>query len=174
MAAWSRSMKPSGSSSPSYGWEPLACLLDDGLAECVERHWREVGVHMDDVPLACDWDKYEDLERKGILRVIAARRGSELVGYASFMVMPHLHYSTTLHAMNDAIWVQPERRGIGIGLIKAAERALREVAKERGYDRVRVLYRAKLHVEAERGTLGPVFERLGYRAFETEYDKIVR
>jgi GNAT superfamily N-acetyltransferase len=100
-----------------------------------------------------------------------ARRGEKMVGYSSYMVLPHLHYSKTLHAMNDAIFVMPKERGAGIGLIRAAERALAEIARP-GY--VRIIYHAKLHVESERGTLARVFERLGYSAFETSHDKVVR
>lgn len=151
-------------------WEPLDALLDDGLAEIVAKHWNEVGVHMADVPLAVDWDRYYRLEADGILKLMAARRGEELVGYASYLVMPHLHYSTTLHAMNDAIFVDPSVRGLGIKLIRAAEKGLAELARPRP---IRILYHAKLHVEKERGTLARVFEALGYKAFETSHDKVV-
>lgn len=155
-----------------YAWEPLAALLDDGLeAMIVQNHWPEVGVHKDIVSVAIDWPKYRRLEADNILYVMGVRRGGELVGYASYTVMPHLHYSTTLHAMNDAIFVQPEVRGAGIGLIRAAERALARVASPNW---IRIIYHAKLEVAAERGTFARVFERLGYKAFETSHDKLVR
>jgi GNAT superfamily N-acetyltransferase len=155
----------------TFRWESLAALRDEGLAEIIAKHWDEVGVHKDDVPLAIDWERYHKLEKDGILRLMAARRAEKLVGYASFLVLPHLHYSTTLHAMNDAIYVDPSVRGIGIKLIRAAEKLLAELARPRP---VRILYHAKLHVEEERGTLARVFEALGYKAFETSHDKVVR
>lgn len=155
----------------AFGWEPLAVLLEDGLAAIVAKHWREVAVHPDTMPLAVDWDKYQDLEDKGILRVMSARRGDKLIGYSSFMVMPHLHYATTLHAANDAIYVDPSERGAGIRLIRESEKALAELAKP-GW--VRIVYHTKYHVELERGTLARVFDRLGYPAFEACHDKMVR
>lgn len=155
----------------TFGWEPLAVLLEDGLAAIVCAHWDEVAVHPDKMPLAVDWDKYQDLEDKGILKVMGARRGDKLIGYSSFMVMPHLHYSTTLHAANDAIYVDPAERGVGIKLIRESERALAELAKP-GW--CRILYHAKFHVEAGRGTLAKVFDKLGYNGFETVHDKMVK
>jgi len=152
-------------------WEPLAALLDDGLHAIVEKHWHEVGVHKEDVPLSVDYEKYRTLEAQGILKLISARQGDRLVGYASFLVLPHLHYSRTLHALNDAIFVDPAVRGAGIKLIREAERGLADMARPGS---VRIVYHVKHAVEAERGTLGPVFERLGYRAFETCFDRVVR
>lgn len=146
-------------------------LLDDGLAAVVEKHWQEVRMHADRMPLAVNWAKYRDLERLGILKVMAARQDDRLVGYASFMVMPHLHYAETIHAMNDAIYVDTEVRGVGIGLIRACEKALAELGEGQW---VRILYHAKIHVEQERGGFGRVFNALGYQAFETTHDKLVR
>lgn len=156
----------------TFEWEPLAGLLDEGLAAMItEQHWPEVGVHKDQVPVAIDWDKYQKMEDDGLLYLMSARRGADLIGYASYFVMPHMHYCTTLHALNDAIFVLPGHRGAGVRLIMAAERALAQVAAPNW---IRIIYHAKLHVEVERGTLARVFDRLGYKAFETNHDKVVR
>lgn len=153
----------------AIAWEPLASLLDDGMADLVREHWEEVGVHKDEMPLAVDWDKYQRLEDEGMLRVLGARRGKRLVGYNSFMVMPHIHYSGTMHALGDAIFVTtPARRsGVGVRLIQVAERLLAEIARP-GY--VRIVYHDKAHLEL----LGPTLRKLGYGAIETVYDKVVR
>lgn len=155
----------------TFEWSPLAEALDGGLEAIVKAHWDEVGVHKDTVPLACDWDKYQELEDKDVLKLMLARRGDRTVGYASYLVFPHLHYCTTLHAMNDAIYVDPEERGLGIRLIRAAERALVELATP---NYIRILYHAKKHIEADRGTLSKMFEKLGYAAFETSHDKVLK
>lgn len=164
-------LAPSGARAITFEWSPLAEALDEGLEAIVRAHWDEVGVHKDTVPLACDWDKYQELEDKDILKLMLARRGEKLVGYASYLVLPHLHYCTTLHASNDAIYVDPEERGLGIRLIRAAEKALVKFAAPHY---IRILYHAKKHVEAERGTLSRVFEKLGYVAFETSHDKVLK
>jgi hypothetical protein len=154
-----------------FSWTPLAEALDAGGAELVERHWAEVAIHKDEVPLSCDWDRYFTLEEQGIFKVMTAMRGARLVGYSSYIIMPHLHYSTTIHAHNDAIFIDPAARGVGIRLIQAAEKALALLASPAC---IRILYHAKLHVAAERGSFAKVFEHLGYPAFETGHDKVVR
>lgn len=155
----------------TFAWESLSGMLDEGLADIIAKHWDEVGVHKDAVPLAIDWERYHKLEAEGILRLMAARRDGNLVGYASYFVLPHIHYSTTQHAMNDGIYIDPAVRGVGIRLIRAAEKALAQIARPKP---IRIMYHAKFHVEKERGTLSRVFEALGYKAFETSHDKIVR
>lgn len=167
-----RLQEPQILGSLTFAWEPLAGLLDEGLAAMITgQHWSEVGVHKDQVPVAIDWTKYQKMEDDGLLYLMSARRGETLIGYASYFVMPHLHYCTTLHALNDAIFVVPGQRGAGVRLIQAAERALALVAAPNW---IRILYHAKLEVAAERGTFARVFEHLGYKAFETCHDKLVR
>jgi GNAT superfamily N-acetyltransferase len=153
-------------------WDTVQGLLDEGLAALVAEHWKEVGVHKDAVPLDVDWEGYQLDEENGLLKIIAARRGDRLIGYASYYVLPHRHYRSTLHALNDAIFVLPGERGAGIALIRAAERLL--AAAARPYcSRIRIIYHAKRHVEADRGGFARVFERLGYDCFETSHDKVV-
>ena len=157
----------------SFDWEPVSVLLDEGLAAIVEAHWREVGVHKDEVPLDVDWAGYQLDEDLGLLKLLAARRSDKLIGYASYYVRPHRHYKSTLHAGNDAIFVLPEERGAGIALIRAAETMLAQLAWPT-YPYIRILYHAKMALEADRGTYAKVFERLGYSAFETTHDKVVK
>lgn len=156
----------------TFEWEPLQTLLDEGLARIVFTHWKEVGVHKREVPLDVDWEGYQLDEDCGILKLLAARRGDKLVGYASYYVRPHRHYKSTLHAANDAIYVAKGERGAGIALIRAAETMLAQIARPE-YRYIRILYHAKVAVEAERGTFARVFEHLGYPCFETTHDKVV-
>lgn len=150
-------------------WELLNSLRDDGLDDLVREHWREVGVHKREVPLVCDWDRYQALEDSGVLKILAARKGDALIGYNSFLVMPGLHYATTIHAHGDAIFVTKRYRktGAGVFLIDRAETALADMARP-GY--VRIIYHDKAHLEY----LGPVLRKRGYGAIETIYDKIVK
>lgn len=157
--------------STEFRWASLAEAVDAGLPAMVKRHWDEVGVHKEDVPVDVDWAGYADLEDRGILRLMTAWRGDVLVGYASFLVMPHLHYKSTLHALNDAVFVEPGHRGVGVQMIAKAEEALALVAAP---GCVRITYHVKHHVEADRGTFATVFARRGYQPFETVYDKVVR
>ena len=151
-------------------WEPLSTLRDDGLDALITGHHAEVGLHKERMPLAVDWEKYHDLERLGILKLAAARAGEELIGYASWLCMPHLHYMTTPHALNDAIYVQRAYRGIGVRLMRDSEQRL---AADAAPAPVRIVYHIKSAIEAERGTIGRLLERRGFHAFEMCYDRLL-
>lgn len=153
----------------TLAWEPLAGLLDDGLADLVFAHHAEVGVHQREMPLECDWDKYQTLEDQSILRTLAARLAGKLIGYNSFMVLPHLHYRSTPHAMGDAIYVTKRYRhtGAGIALIERAERDLADLVKPQ---LCRIIYHDKAFLEF----LGPVLKKRGYVHQENIWDKMAR
>lgn len=153
----------------TYAWEPLSGLLDDGLATLVRQHWEEVGVHKDKMPLDCDWERYQALEDGKILKILAARRDDVLVGYNSFMVLPHLHYATTVHALGDAIFVPRALRHTGIG-VELIDRAERDLTAQHAPGWVRIVYHDKAHLEY----LGPVLRKRGYGHIEAIYDKMVR
>lgn len=130
----------------ALAWEPLAELLEDGLAARVEAHWQEVGRNKDLIPWSVDWAKYQALEDQSVLRILAARSpAGKLLGYNAFFVQPHLHYSTTRFAINDAIYLTPGERGstgIGVRLILEAERGL----KPQDGSVVKIVYHAKTYV----------------------------
>ena len=153
----------------TYEWEPLSILLDDGLAELVRQHWEEVGVHKDEMPLACNWDRYQNLEDQDILKILAVRADGDFIGYNSFLYLPNLHYDTTDFANGDAIYVLRARRssGAGLALIDRAERHIAELANGRW---CRIIYHDRHGVEL----LGPVLRRRGYVATDTVYSKMVR
>lgn len=94
----------------------------------LEAHWEEIASHRDEIQLDPDYAIYEKLDAAGILVIVAARRDEKLVGYSIFSVMPHLHYKSTVFAMNDIIYLTPAERasGIGIRLIKESEHFMRE------------------------------------------------
>lgn len=153
----------------TLAWEPLSVLLDDGLQALVREHHAEVGVHKDTMPLDCDWEKYHDIESKGILRVLAARLRDRLIGYSSFMVLPHLHYRTTLHGVNDGIFVQRQHRRTRAGL-KLIDRAELDLAAEAKPGYCRIVY----HDKAFLNYLGPTLRRRGYEHQENIWDRMVR
>jgi len=183
---------------PTFAWEPLGRLLDDGIEALVRREWEEVAIDRDRMPLDLDWDEYQRMEDNGLFRCMGARLGGKLIGFSSFMTFRgHPHYRTTPHAMNDAIYVVPEHRGLtGLRLILSADRELQEWSAPKP---VRVVYQAKdlkmgpqdsleavealMVLEHEFGlkltdgpqgdTLGAVLTWLGYKAFETSYGRFV-
>ena len=104
-----------------------------------------------------------------MLRCLTVRDGSTLVGYVFVLVYPHLHYASTLWAATDIFWLDPAyRQGLtGFRMFRLMEKSL----KETGVKAIAV--NVKLHFEASRGTIGKLFERLGYKPIETIYSKYI-
>lgn len=147
--------------------EPLTdALLDEALPLLVD-HWREI-VPFKDIPLAPDLAAYRSAFAHGNLICITGRipcdsfdLADELVGYAFFFVREHLHFKTSLQAVQDALYLSPACRGLdGVRLLRYCERALRE----RG---VQVLHQ---HVTPQRD-FGPILTRMGYVMGDVTYSR---
>lgn len=149
-------------------WEPLAVLLDDGLEGLVRAHHAEVGVYKDEMPLDCNWEAYQGSENSGMLRILAARLGGKLIGYNSFMVLRHMHYWSTWHALGDAIFVDRDHRKTGAG-IQLIDRAERDLAKEVAPNKIRFIYHDKAFLDY----LRPILTKRGYTHQENILDKMV-
>lgn len=91
-------------------------------------HYDEIATNKESKPLDPDLDRYHMLEDNGMLRIYTARDDGKLVGYFVSMVMPHLHYSSTIYAMNDILYVDPAYRGTTLAyrMFKGAIKDLKE------------------------------------------------
>jgi GNAT superfamily N-acetyltransferase len=140
--------------------------VQDVMAEIeplLRAHYLEIA-HFQDIPLNPDFDRYVRAERAGALRIYTARRNTDLVGYAIYFVQPHLHYSGSLQAQQDVLYLTPETRkgGAGLWLIRYADQ---ELASEG----VQVVIQ---HVKARPDlNFGPLLERLGYELMDHLYVK---
>lgn len=148
---------------------PFTSLRAEGEASGLFlAHWCEATADPT-IPMNIDWEAYRRLEMAGLEICIAVRRDDRLIGYGVYLIYPHLHYRGWIMGDSDVFFVHPsERRGrVGLDLFRAVEEQLRL----KGVDEM--VQRVKLHVRPGRGrsTLGPLFERLGYRAVETVYRK---
>lgn len=130
----------------------------------LKRHWREVALNHEAVPLDIDHEQYDALDESGALHILTVRRSGLLIGYHVAIVTPHLHYKSTLHGITDVYWIAPEcRHGV------TAMRMFQAVERELGKLGVRKLFTAtKLHMDQ-----GPLFERLGYKPVERLYAKLI-
>ena len=136
------------------------------LPPLFDRHWREIAIDQDRVPLEPDWDRYLAYTAQGVLHVTTARAPSgALAGYIFNLVGPHLHYASTKHAEIEMFWLAPEHRGGWFALrwFKKNERYLQSL----GVKRINVA--VKNHFKDAR--VGKIFERLGYAPVETVYGK---
>jgi hypothetical protein len=131
-------------------------------------HWLEASADRS-IPLCVDWDRFEAIEDNNQELCIAVRWGECLVGYAVYLIHPHLHYAGLIVAEADAFFLREEDRSgfVGIKLFQLAERLLRDRGVQEVHQRV------KLHVRPGRGRsdVGPVFAFLGYRPVETVWRK---
>lgn len=142
------------------------------------RHWDEIALNKAAVPLNPDWETYEKLEAMGMLHVTTARFEGEIVGYASYLISPNLHYRTMLVADGDIFYLAKEhRRGsAGIRLLRQAEAHIMAFceASGRGYDCVYIINKEKAHFMKDgRSIVGPVLNRLGFNLIEHYYAKRV-
>ena len=156
------------------GWETIDNALAAGLEDMIALHWDEVALDKTAIPLDVDWEGYRRRERERTFRGIAMRRNGRMIGYNAFFITPTLHYKSTLHALNDVIYVDADERGMaGVRLLRETERLLSTLAPL-----VKVIYHTKLHVVlgqgTKSGTVGTLLERLGYSHIENVHAKLVR
>lgn len=130
----------------------------------LRRHYAEIALHKDRIPLAPDWGRYEVMEAAGGLLICTARLDRALIGYAVFFLQHHIHYLHTFVAMNDVLFLdEPHRRGrTGIRLMQFAEEQLRA----RRVDRV--LWHVK-----RRHDWSAILGRMGYEEDEVIMGKML-
>lgn len=90
--------------------------------------------------------------------VLVSERGGELVGMLGFVVFPHF-LSGEIVAGEVMWWVEPEHRGDGLKLLRAAESA----ARARGA--------VKMHMIAPTEQVGAIYRRLGYELVESTFQR---
>lgn len=138
-------------------------LLNDVLKEITPilyAHYREIA-HYQDIELKPDWAKYQMLEDKGVLRMFTARlETGELVGYAVYFVQKNVHYSDSLQAVQDILYIRKENRGSGGRLIKWCDEQLASEGVQAVYHHVKQAH-----------NFGPLLERMGYDLVDLIYAK---
>lgn len=129
-------------------------------------HWREVALTQEAVPLDMDVERYAALDTAGILHIVTGRDAGRLVAYHTALLMGHLHYKSTLHALVDLYYIHPlwRRGATALRLFGVAHRAL----KARGV--VKVMSGSKLHSGLDMGRL---FTFMGYELAEHQYTKLL-
>lgn len=116
------------------------------------KHWEEVSFYKD-IALDPDYDAYAKMDELGILRVYTARdEDNVLIGYAVFFVRTNPHYKQSLQAVQDIIFIDPEKRGFGVKFILWTEKQLAE-------EGVQVIFH---HIKTKTPHTIDLFRRLGY------------
>lgn len=89
--------------------EKMTTCLDD-IKPLFHDHWLEIAGNKDTIPLDPDFDRYQILEDQEMLRIFTVRDEGKLVGYFISFIAPNLHYKTTIYALNDVLYVDPDYR----------------------------------------------------------------
>lgn len=148
--------------SPTFTLEIADQNLLSEMAPLLREHWLEIA-HSHDIPLEPDYATYLELQSQGKLKVFVARSAScELIGYAVYYVTHNFHYSSSLQAQQDVLFVRKEcRKGsVGTRLIRFADEALRKMGVQVVLQHVKVAH-----------NFGPLLERMGYEAVDIIYRK---
>ena len=147
-----------------YAVEPYGALTEE-IKPLLQEHWREIAVDRDTIPLHVNVEQYRHLAACGSLVLITARDSVRLVGYIAAIMSNHLHYASTLHAIIDVFWLEPEyrqgRNGLGLFVALEAELARCGVRK--------VIGQTKLGA----ADVWPVFKFLGWTETERLYTKVL-
>ena len=149
-----------------FALEPFQKIAHE-LSPLFLRHWNELAVDRDRVPLDPDWDRYYDLATVGVLQVMTARCGGVLVGYIFNLIGPHLHYRSTRHVEIDMFWLDPAYRGglFALRWFRANEAEMKRLGAKKIHARVKNHYMA--------GRVGSIFRRMGYSPVETNFGKVI-
>lgn len=125
------------------------------------KHWEEIALDKDEVPLVIDWMALLNEEKIGRFKVFTARRDGKLIGYISFRLFFPERYATTLYVNDDVFFLLPEERKglVGYRMLKAAIEALPRPCK--------LQFKEKLTFED--GRVGTLLERLGLKPCEMVY-----
>lgn len=140
--------------------EPLTSDLFHEVMPLLEKHYHEIA-HYKDIELDPDIEAYENLERNNAIRCFIARDELEvMVGYAVYFIRHNIHYKSSLQALQDVIYIDPERRGFGAQFILWCDEQLKA-------EGVQIVY----HHVKNAHNFGPMLERLGYRLVDLIYTR---
>lgn len=143
----------------------VATFKRENVSDCFQEampllmeHWKEIA-HYQDIPLEPDLSFYESAEKSGVLRTFTAR-GDEgkLIGYAVYFVRHNAHYKSSLQAVQDIIYIQKNKRGMGGRFILWCDEQLRAEGVQAVYHHVKTAH-----------NFGPMLERFGYQLVDLIY-----
>lgn len=139
--------------------ETLSTSLEEAKP-LLQKHWDEIA-HYKDIPLDPDYDAYFKLESAGILKVFTARdENKNMLGYAVFVIQAHPHYKNNIYAKQDVVYIDCDRRGIGMFFIRWCDERLATMG----------IHVVTQHVKAAHN-FGPALNRLGYELQDLIYTK---
>ena len=150
--------------------ESIRTCLDEAKP-LLAKHWREVALYQDDVPLDPDFDRYLRCDADGTMLTLTARDDGRLIGYSVFILFQHIHYRSCLVATNDVLFLDRDYRSgttAGIRLLRESEAELSRERDRRGAEQIRVVWHVK-----PKNDWSPILARLGYMQEEIIMGKLI-
>lgn len=97
------------------------------LMSLFPRHWEELALYRDRMPLDPQYPEYVRRERTGALLLVTVRVDGRISAYYTAQLAPGFHYQSTLAAHMDMMYVVPEQRhrGLAVPLFRCVELELR-------------------------------------------------
>ena len=141
----------------------------DDIEDLIDEHYRAITLLSanKDVALEPNKDTYLNIEMTGAYRVYIVRDKETLaiVGYGGYFVSKSLHYTLSLQAVQDVLYVKPEYRSgwIGYRFLKYIEQCMRNDGVDALYQAVTVAH-----------DYSKLLRRLNYREAETVFIKKLR
>lgn len=141
-----------------------ASFLTDVMWPLLERHYKEISAFQD-IPLKPNFEKYLLMEKAGCLRCFTARHNGELVGYQVFFVNFNLHYSTSYQAVQDVLFIEKTKRGMGMGeaFMDWCDHELAKIGVELVYQHEKLAH-----------PFGKLLKNLGYKQVENIHVRDLR
>lgn len=147
-------------------WNIKADQFLQEAEELLQLHWEELALNKDKVLLKPDTKKYLQMQELGILHNIVAYDINNVVtGYSVILAQPHMHYSDSVFASVDVIYVDPKHRKSSLGARLLLE--TEKLAKQCGAHVL--VHHAKPYVPM---IIKPL-EKLGYSLYEHMYGKYI-
>ena len=143
----------------SFSRESVQAVSDEAWP-LMRRHAEEVS-DLGTQSLDPDLEKYRALEAAGAYAAWTAREDGRLFGYSGFLVIASLHYPKILMALQDVVYIEPERRGpAAVKFILFVDEEL----KAMGVERV-------IRTVTERKDYSRTLTRMGYTPIERVFVK---
>lgn len=143
-------------------FEPLCYMLLNGLIQMAHEAWMELEDEHKDVNYSPDWEAYQRMEDRGILRFISLREDGRLIGYASIISDHDIHRMNVRFASFRDIFITRSKRGYAARFVRFIEKHLSDL----GIDRVWIGERI-----ASGNKSGRFYEAMGYFPQELIYGK---
>ena len=143
-----------------FAHEPVTVDLCEEMLPLLNLHYHEIA-HYKDIPLDPNFPAYIELDKANALRVYTARDSdNRLTGYSIYFVRYNLHYSGSLQAIQDVLYIDPTQRGFGAKFIIWCDKQLAAEGVDVVYHHVK-----KAH------DFSPLLKRMGYDEIESVWGR---